>query len=216
MADQTAAQALATFVSQYSGVNIQSTSAQVVNFSGVLYNVAGSTPDPPIGGVTWKQLLINYGISGNCYVTSPLPTTSTSHPQFSVGGHMTTNAAGTVPTGGHCYLMPLCFWHNSTSKNGVPFQHVNNDTMLQLDGYMQADLAATFIARMPGAAPLRVVGLQDGQIMIQPADTQVLSAMKAGQIGAERQTPMPEHYVVLRQVEEAGRIQYVIDEVALP
>ncbi|KPF46227.1 hypothetical protein [Rhizobium sp. AAP43] len=215
MNEQIAAQALADFVSRYSGIHIESTSATPVNYSGVLYNVDGSTPDPKIDGATWKQLLINYGINSTCYVTSPLPGGSTSHPQFSVGGHMTANADGSVPTGGSCYLMPLCYWHNSTSNNGVAFQHTNT-YMLQLSGYMQGELAATFLARMPGDAPLRIVGADGNQLTIQPVDGPGLSAMKTPGMTDEPQLALPPHYIVFRQVEEAGRMRYVIEEVALP
>lgn len=215
MNENIAAQALADFVSRYSGIHIESTSATPVNYSGVLYNVDGSTPDPKINGVTWKQLLIYYGINSNCYVTHPLPGGGTSHPQFSVGGHMTANSNGSVPTGGSCYLMPLCYWHNSTSNNGVAFQH-SNTYMLQLSGYMQGELAATFLARMPGDAPLRIVGADGGLLSIQPADDAILSAMKTAAVTEEDQIALPSHYIVLRQVEEAGVIRYVIDQVSLP
>jgi hypothetical protein len=215
MNENIAAQAVADFVSRYSGIHIESTSATPVNYSGVLYNVNGSTPDPKINGVTWKQLLIYYGINSNCYVTHPLPGGGTSHPQFSVGGHMTVHSNGSVPTGGSCYLMPLCYWHNSTSNNGVAFQH-SNTYMLQLSGYMQDELAATFLARMPGDAPLRIIGADGGLLSIQPADDAVFSAMKTADVAEVEQITLPSHYIVLRQVKEAGVIRYVIDQVSLP
>jgi hypothetical protein len=215
MTEHIAAQALAEFFSRYSGIHIESTSATPVNFGGILYNVDGSTWDPKINGVTWKQLLINYGINSNCYVTHPLPGGGTSHPQFSVGGHMTVNQNGSVPTGGSCYLMPLCYWHNSTSNNGVPFQHANT-IMLQLSGYMQGELAATFLARMPGDAPLRIVGADGALLTIQPADEAVLSTMKTAAVGEEPEISLPPHYIVFRKVEEAGRTRFVIDQAFLP
>lgn len=62
------------FVERYRDMAITSTGAKVVNFSGGLYNVKGSTPDPKrVPGQeneAWKQLLISYGIDANCYVTS--------------------------------------------------------------------------------------------------------------------------------------------------
>lgn len=215
MNENIAAQALAEFVDRYSGIHIESTSATPVTYSGVLYNVVGSTPDPKINGVTWKQLLINYGINSNCYVTHPLPGGATSHPQFSVGGHMTVNSDGAVSTGGACYLMPLCYWHNSTSNNGVAFQH-SNTYMLQLSGYMQGELAATFLARLPGDAPLRIVGADGGLLSIQPADDAVLSAMKTAAKAKEEHISLPPHYIVFRQIKEADRIRYVIDQSVLP
>lgn len=215
MSDQTAARALAEFAKLYSGIHIESTGAVPVNYAGILYNVDGSDDDPYIKGVKWKQLLISYGINSNCYVTSPLPTEKKTHPQFNVGGHMTVNKDGSVPVGGKCYLMPLCSWHNNKARDGVPFQHTLT-AMLELSGYMQGELAATFLARMPGDAPLRIVGAEGASLTIQPADDAVLSVMKAGGVEGEPVTPLPPHYIVFRQVEEAGVMRYVIDQVSLP
>jgi hypothetical protein len=215
MNENIAAQALADFVSLYSGIHIESTSATRVNYSGILYNVDGSSPDPKIKGESWRQLLIINGINSNCYVTHPLPGGGTTHPQFSVGGHMTVNSDGSVPTGGSCYLMPLCYWHNSTSNNGVPFQHTNT-LMLQLSGYMRGELAATFLARGAGDAPLRIVGAEGDELTIHPADRTVFNAMKTAAVTDETQLSLPPHYIVFRQIEDAGRIRYVIDEVSLP
>ena len=146
------------FVERYLQQGILSTSAKVVNFTNGLYNVDGSTYDPKKvpghDGEAWKQLLISYGINANCYVTNPNP--EGSHPDFSVGGHMTTNSNGNVPEGGKCYLMPLCFWHNSTSKNGILFTH-SATKMLELSGYMQGELAVTFKLRLPSKEPFAVL-----------------------------------------------------------
>lgn len=144
---------------------ITSTGAVTVNFSGGLYNVKGSTPDPKKvpnhEGVAWKQLLIDYGISAAnpCYVTNP--GAEGSHPDFSVGGHMTTSYDGNVPTGGSCYLMPLCYWHNSKSRDEVLFYHVRT-AMLLLTGYMQGELAATFHLRLPCSEPFGLLYNIDG------------------------------------------------------
>jgi hypothetical protein len=215
MNENIAAQALADFVSRYSGIHIESTSATPVNYSGVLYNVVGSNKDPEIKNEGWKQLLISNGINSNCYVSHPLPGAGTTHPQFSVGGHMTVNSNGSVPTGGSCYLMPLCYWHNNSARNGVAFQHTNT-YMLQLSGYMQGELAATFLARGAGDAPLRIVGAEGDEMTIQPADRAVFNAMKTAAVTDETQLSLPPHYIVFRQVEDAGHIRYVIDEVSLP
>lgn len=146
------------FVERHRDMAITSTGATVVNFSGGLYNVKGSTPDPKrVPGhenEAWKQLLISYGIDANCYVTNP--NAGGSHPDFSVGGHMTMNSDGSVGKDKLCYLMPLCSWHNSTSKDGMLFAHTNTK-MLQLSGYMLGELAATFMLRTPSAAPYAVL-----------------------------------------------------------
>lgn len=219
MEDISVAQALADFAQRHSGVIIESTSATVVIYTGDLYNVVGSTPDPKINGVTWKQLLINNGIGTNsndhCYATLPLPTGSSSHPNFSVGGHMTPNSDGSVPTGGSCYLMPLCYWHNSTSNNGVPFPH-SPDTMLQLSGYMQSDLAATFVARMPSAAPYTLVGAHDGNVFTADVAGPDVASSWVGQKDAATGGAFPEHYILFRQIREKGLIKYVIEDARVP
>ncbi|WP_341712966.1 hypothetical protein [Erythrobacter sp.] len=151
---------LRAFADRYAGLQIESTGATAVNYSGVLYNVKGSTPDPKIGGLTWKALLERYGISGACYANTPTAPSDSSHPDFSVGGHVTPNKDGSVPTGGNCYLMPLCYWHNGKANDEKAFNH-SQTAMLQLSGYMTGDLAATFMARMAGAAPLALVQLDD-------------------------------------------------------
>jgi hypothetical protein len=102
-----ATEQLKQFVARYGDMKIQSTSAKVVYYADDLYNVDGSSDDPYIDGKKWKPLLEARGISGNCYANTPVPQGSTSHPAFSVGGHVTPNADGDVPTGGDCYLMPL-------------------------------------------------------------------------------------------------------------
>ena len=68
----------------------QSTSFEVINYSGVLYNVSGSTGDPlAINGYSsWKNLLVEGAglANANCYVSSVAVPTDTSHDDFSVGG----------------------------------------------------------------------------------------------------------------------------------
>ena len=146
------------FINRFGDIGILSTGSTVVNFSGVLYNVSGSTHDPKEvpghEGDSWKRLLIdqaNLG-SASCYVTNIEPPHNSSHPGFSVGGHMTTNSDGNVEHGADSYLMPLCYWHNSTARDGEPFQHTQTK-MVKLSGYMQGELAATFGLRQPNTSP---------------------------------------------------------------
>ena len=137
-------QFLAKFVERWGDAELYSTGADLVNFSGPLYNVDGSSPDPKLNGESWKGLLLDRGINTPCYVANETPD-GNSHPRFSVGGHMTPNPDGQVATGADSYLMPLCSWHNSKARDGVPFT-LNRTWMLKLSGFLQSEIAATFMA----------------------------------------------------------------------
>ncbi|MBN8809445.1 MAG: hypothetical protein J0I47_14590 [Sphingomonas sp.] len=210
-AQQAATQQLREFVDKYSGMRIQSTSAKVVTYTNGLYNVDGSTWDPKIDGKNWKPLLEFYGIGGNCYVTSPLPTKPSSHPGFNVGGHMTQNDKGSVPTGGQCYLMPLCSWHNGKANDGVLFSHTQTK-MLQLSGYMQGEAVATFLARLPSDAPLSLVFLdEDGLSYRNIADEPGAAAQTlAADDGPSTADSGP--YVLLRQHIDGDTVTYTIED----
>ena len=206
-----ATEQLKQFVARFGDMKIQSTGATVVNYSGNLYNVVGSTSDPKIDGQTWKVLLQAYGISGNCYADTPVPPGSTTHPAFNVGGHVTQNANGNVPTGGDCYLMPLCSWHNSTARDGQVFQHTQTQ-MLELSGYMRGEPAATFLARMPGEAPLSLVflgneGLSYRKILDEPEAAAKALAFVDGP-SADRGGP----FLLLRQHSEGDVVTYTVEE----
>ena len=153
-------QAIADFVDRFQGIGIRSTGANVTDFDGILYNVDGSGVDPKIDGKHWKALLIGHGITGECCVTNQKPTKSSTHANFSVGGHMTENEDGSVEVGGKCYLMPLCHWHNSKARDGKPFEHTKTK-MLQLSGYMQAEPLVTFMARMDHQNEFSIAYLTD-------------------------------------------------------
>lgn len=146
------------FLSQLDGENsVQSTSAEIITASQPdypvnLFNVDGSTCDPiPNHQTSWSALLIHHGIGvgGNCacYVSNPLPNKKKSHPNFDVGGHMTTFQDGSVDIGGICYLMPLCKWHNNKKRDGIMFYHFGLD-ILKLSGYLKNELSLTFMMRM--------------------------------------------------------------------
>lgn len=143
-----------SFIKRYAHIGLLSTGARPVDFDDDLYNVKGSTDDPrqvpEHVGLTWKQLLVKRAGLGhaNCYVTNSIPDEVSSHPNFGVGGHMTPNSAGIVGNGDISYLMPLCKWHNSTSRNDVAFEHTET-RMLELTGFMEGDLAVTFAIRLP-------------------------------------------------------------------
>lgn len=139
-----------------------STGASVVDFVEDLFNVTGSTPDPSqIPGhenKSWKEILEDEADLHNasCYVTNAIAPDNSSHPAFSVGGHVTPNSDGVVPFGGVCYLMPLCSWHNHTARDGVQFEH-SNTKMLQLTGFLQGELASTFELRRPSEKPFALL-----------------------------------------------------------
>lgn len=165
---QTVADQLAAFVDRHRSMKLLSTHAEVVDYHGTLYNISGSSDDPLIDGVSWKQLLAHNGIGGNCYVK--VTQSQGSHPEFSVGGHMTPNSDGSVERGSECYLMPLCKWHNSTARNGHPFT-LTNPRILKLYGYMLDDLAVTFAARMPSDAAFSLIYEAGGAWHTQPVGT---------------------------------------------
>jgi hypothetical protein len=207
MSDNSETHAIMNFVRSVGTIGVESTGATVVTFTSGLYNVSGSTNDPTHVpgnyGTAWKQLLINYGINGGCYVTHPLPTTKTSHPDFSVGGHMTTNQNGMVPTGGICYLMPLCYWHNSTSKNGILFNHANTK-MLQLTGYMQGELALTFQVRLPSSEPFALLFSKDGAWNYRD-----ISQSEAESFVSDPSVIGTDHYVLIERVRGERTLHYI-------
>lgn len=185
-------QSVLEMIEGFSVNGIESTGATVVNFSGGLYNVTGSTKDPkkvhPHEGEAWKQLLISLKVAAEnskCYADTPVG--EKTHPAFAVGGHMTTAQNGIVAKGGTCYLMPLCSWHNSTSKDGIKFTHTHTQ-MLQLSGYNEGELAATFQLRLPSEQPYALLyhsaqGWKHENLSKEQAenlDTAVLANLGAG------------------------------------
>jgi hypothetical protein len=160
---------LVDIVGRGEGATIQSTGATVVssaNYPEVLYNVTGSTHDPAAvpgsRGNSWIGLLRGNGLGGGaCNVISPLSDEETSHPKYQVGGHMTENQNGIVPYGGDSYLMPLCKWHNSTSRDEVPFRHQGKN-IIRLSGYMQGELAESFVMRFPSNYPMAMLYYDQG------------------------------------------------------
>lgn len=147
------------FVAMNRGEVIESTKGLIIDYPGALYNVTGSTKDPKevenYKGLAWKALLNKHSVftGASCYVTSPLPRTGSSHAQFDVGGHMTPNPNGVVTVGADSYLIPLCKWHNSTSRDGIAFAH-SKTKVLKLLGFMQGDSVITFRMRMENESTL--------------------------------------------------------------
>jgi hypothetical protein len=186
----------------------------VVDYEGVLYNVDGSKDDPKLGQA-WKGLLKKNGIDGNCYVTHPPAKVGSTHPKFVVGGHMTPNKAGKVKPGGICYLMPLCGWHNSTARNEEPFEH-EETRMLELSGYMERDLAETFLARMPGDAEFRLVSVEGDVLRTRAIDPLQNNLFDVHRDTGVTDPTLPGTYLRFRQIEEGGMVKFVIEDARLP
>ncbi len=194
--------------------SLKSTGASIINYSGVIYNVDGSTDDPhqiPGSiGYNWKKLLIQYGIGigldNKCYVSDPLPNSESSHPSFSVGGHMTDNPDGIVEKGGISYLMPLCKWHNSTARNGVPFS-LNNDVILELTGYMESESAAMFALRLPSDKPYAALKLVDGGW--NPVNLSESELINRGNKKMIESEVAPEYYILFERNSTDYSLTYV-------
>jgi hypothetical protein len=199
-----ALEALVQYGTTYNDMLLDSTSCEVVIFEGILYNVKGSSDDPRLGG-SWKQLLMNYGIRGSCYVSAPLPKVGESHhPDFAVGGHMTPNPRGRVETGGICYLMPLCHWHNNTSRNGTPFQHRNN-RMLMLHGYMKGEFFGSFISRLNDDSAGTLISIEGDSLVVTKLDDRQIDTLEISE--PERlQSPR----LLFRRVIDQGRLRFRI------
>lgn len=206
---------LREFVKKWDGFELFSTGATLVNFTSDLYNVDGSSDDPTINGLAWKKLLIDRGVDGNCYVTNVKPTKKSSHPEFSVGGHMTTNSDGSVAVGGVCYLMPLCKWHNSTARNGKAFSHTKT-SMLKLTGFMQGDIAATFKARLDNGDAFSIVYPSDSELETQGLPALTFANLMDIRLQKRPTNGLPPNYVLFKRKEDNGRVYYVIEDAKLP
>lgn len=204
--------AVRDFVKRSEVVGIQSTGADVVEYLPGLYNVSGSTGDPERipghFGKSWKQLLIQMGIgaTSECYVSEPAVGAGTTHPRFTVGGHMTPNSNGSV-TDGTCYLMPLCAWHNTSRRNGILFSHASTK-MLRLTGYMEGELAATFQLRLFNSAPYALLYYSAGEW-----DYRNLSREQAADFASDPTikslTSAGENYVLIRRELGPETLHYV-------
>lgn len=147
-------------------IGLLSTSSNVIPYSGILYNVSGSTHDPEkVKGCincSWIDLLekeIPGAKAEYCYVENSDASSKTSHFKTGknnvIGGHMTKDIDGHVDTGGTSYLMPLCAWDNNPVRNRTPFQ-VTNRRIVELGGYMLGEPYVTFAARAPVVGDNRI------------------------------------------------------------
>lgn len=204
---------LANFVDRWGKVELYSTGSQLINFSGVLYNVDGSSDDPQLNGESWKGLLIANGINSACYVTNETPP-GNSHPKFSVGGHMTTNENGKVEFGADSYLMPLCSWHNSKARDGVPFEHTKT-LMLKLSGFMEGELAATFLARLPSERRHAIVYSGGNEPMCSNLSEPEARAAERGQFPDDVLSCRPQDFILFERVERGEQSKYIIKSSSL-
>lgn len=205
----TPSEMLAGFVDRFGNAGIRSTSATLVNFSGVLYNVDGSSPDPKIEGESWKGLLQAYRIDSPCYVENETPT-GNSHPNFNVGGHMTPNSDGKVAMGADTYLMPLCSWHNSKARDGIAFEH-SKTLMLKLSGFLESEMAATFLARLPSEERHSIV-FSDNENVLRNLDLNEEQAQEVlqGHLATEVFGCQPSCFVLLERMEDEEKGTYLL------
>jgi hypothetical protein len=208
------------FVKRSTGLNLYSTGSKVINFSGDLYNVTGSTKDPKSIprhlGDSWKNQLIAAGLGGeDCYVTNSPAKKKSSHPNFLVGGHMTTKRNGVVAVGADSYLMPLCKWHNSTKRDGVAFEHTKTK-MLKLSGYMQGELASSFLlrSRVPVPEPFGIMYFDQKTMVWSHMNLNSAQALKLG--SKESVIDDTDQVYVLFERKNVGESSYIINDVNLP
>lgn len=195
-------QQLIDFAALHRDALLESTGYTEVEYTGILYNVSGSSGDPHLGG-SWKQLLESKGIGGDCYVTAPVPSgQATSHPQFSVGGHMTPDPHGNVGSGGICYLMPLCHWHNSTARDRTAFQH-QQTRMLRLSGYLKGEFFGSFIARLPDDSAGRLISIDGNSLRASDLDPWQLETHERRVIEESSQPQL-----LFRKVKDQGRVRF--------
>ncbi|ANQ51839.1 hypothetical protein MY04_4504 [Flammeovirga sp. MY04] len=182
--------------------SVKSTGAKVVYISDDLYNVDGSSDDPKKipnhEGENWNSLLQSYDIDGNCYVTNAHAPDNSSHPDFSVGGHMTTNSNGKVEDGGICYLMPLCSWHNNKARDGVNFTHTQTK-MLELSGYMTDELPVTFKLRMPSEEPYVVLFHHEDEWKFENISSHKKNNLKEHVFHNYSKSQSISHYVIIER-----------------
>ena len=197
---------LTTFVDRWTNVELYSTGAQLVNFSGPLYNVDGSSSDPNVNNESWKGLLLSHGIDAPCYVSNETPS-GNSHPSFSVGGHMTTDAEGQVETGDDTYLMPLCSWHNSKARDGVAF-HLERTLMLKLSGFMQSEIPATFMARLPSEKRHSIVYTAGDSIRYANLSEPEADAARNRCLSEDVLSCKPKEFVLLERIQQDEITRY--------
>jgi hypothetical protein len=204
------------FVERSKGKGVESTGARVVTLAATFYNVDGSTDDPKRipnhDGVRWKPLLIALGINRPCYVTHPIPGPGFTHPDFSVGGHVTTSSTGWVADGGTCYLVPMCSWHNHKNRDGVAFAH-NETEVVELTGYNWGEPAALFQLRLPSNEPYAVLYFSKGSWeFVNLSDEQA----KNTSAFAKKITGDEDPYYVLFERVRGERVLHHIRELSLP
>ena len=208
---------LQDFVTRFGEQRLFSTQAKIVTYTDPLYNVIGSSGDPKIPGYpSWTYLLQQFGIgvgtNDHCYVDPQTP--DHTHPAFLVGGHMTPNKDGSVPSTDICYLMPLCKWHNGKGNNHVAFPH-SLTQILELYGYMTSETAATFLARLSGQVPAALIFAEEQGLKFQTLSDEDFSRIKSGSVVDALGSGVADRHIVLRRREDRDGVYYTVDQVQL-
>ncbi|MEM6692763.1 MAG: hypothetical protein AAF664_25265 [Planctomycetota bacterium] len=214
MPSNTETEFIRSYLENFRDMRLLSTGAEVVDISEPLYNVSGSTGDPiPNGASSWKQLLIQEAdlAGASCYVTNDTPS-GNSHPDFSVGGHVTLESDGSVEFGGICYLMPLCFYHNSTSQNGIAFEHTETK-MLKLTGYQLNEPFALFSLRLPSPEPFGLLYFDDADETWKHSNVSSESAdnLDVKFFGRRRKAEQCKHRILFERSADSPLLKSIIE-----
>ena len=126
---------------------------------------------------------------------------------------MTQNANGSVAAGGSCYLMPLCSWHNAKSRDGIAFSHGN--PVVYLTGYMQMDIAPTFMARFPSIEPFSCVYLADGVLKVRRLTEDAAARLSYETLAEPGESGGVSDYVLMKRIVAEDRDMYEIVDAKL-
>lgn len=135
---------------------LAATGARKTKLSGPVYNVSGSGKDPKciegLRNAAWKTVMIDRGIMPSAKCPGPPAskpdTTHDDEDNFDNGGHVTKNKDNTVGPDKICYLIPLCDWHNHTSRNDTEFNWKGELDAVELSGYFECIPPQLFLAAM--------------------------------------------------------------------
>lgn len=115
--------------STYGGLYIFATNAAFAN-------VIGSTYDPKVAGQTWIALWrAKTGLAGTTCSSRGYPTGFSCNTPI-LGGHVVSGTvAKSVPTGGSCYIIPICNHHNTVNSSSM--EAITNQKAVVLKDYMR-------------------------------------------------------------------------------
>ena len=127
---------------------------------------------------------------------------------------MTPNADGQVEIGADSYLMPLCSWHNHKNRDGVAFE-LNASRMLRLSGFLQSEIAATFLARLPSEERHSIVYASASTWKAANLTEDLADKATTGDLPDEVLQCQLGDYVLLERNDYAGEQSYVIKKAEL-